>query len=1023
MSSSLLPVTQRRDSSQMLTGWVTFALAPGLDDLHVRFIINLPYEDLLDMNRLSFMMEEAHWYYEDFIRALNPSLPTYNLKDWIDKVFEHCPIFEDVNRAYSKQAYHEFLAYKKRIPVRGAILLNREMDKLVLVKGYKKNSSWSFPRGKMNRDESPLDCAIRELYEETGFNVRQAGLLPQNESTVKHLFQEIKDQEIRLFVFRNVPEDIVFQPQTRGEISEVRWWKISDLPAYRHRSHRGISLPQVESDAASKAARFFMVAPFLDKLKKWVVQQKRLDAARAKAEARRNPQVQPDLTEDEAYADACQTDGPTVRDQRRSLDIDLDANSELKRLLNIQPAPQEAPNPQQNRASAPGDGSAALLALLRSASTTSDGVGGEAGRAYPQTPLDHTYTEAPQPRSPNQNHTNQHLQNFSSHLPAPQFPYPPTHDPAFEPQYYEPLPVPSSAEPGPQAEVNAEPIRQPTAPLNPRHTTHDSVPLVHPQPKPPQFQTDLLTHGMISTPEDRGAPIPHPGDGAPSQKRPSQHQRERPSPYQAAVSKAWAQQHQQHQKHHQHKHQQQAQSLSTYETVQSESHVAGRKVVPDQLSTGHGLPLLSEPKKGSKVGEENFSTVAHNLSYPPQYPGAPVLQPSQPQPVSPFQGQVSQKISEQVSQTIQTRALAQLPTDKHKSALLSMFKSSDASPPSQGGQNPTGSSSSTAVHVTVSRPQQLRASAGRSYGIVENQGNGVSLAAQEAPNSDIKSGALGASRSGYERGYQARNEVILPQQMISGLKRPGRASDSPKKSPTGGSIASLHVSRPPHSFGSPLSKQPANASEETAAPLAMGPSAKTIQIQKRRESLSKQPLVQAQGKGYNFKPPTGSPHGSYGGYGSPLAASSFPGWDSSQLPRGKDTSVEHKKNLLALFGSGGGPDGAASISSGFGKDKSASGAGSVGGETPQPQILPPSSGNAEIGGISALQNPSQQSYQSHKTVYEQQRPPSVESVMSRQGSHQTSHSRRSSTRLNSPTDRDFLLGYLADKIKEGGGKR
>ena len=995
-------------------------LAPGLDDLHVRFIINLPHEDLLDMNRLSFMMEEAHWYYEDFIRALNPSLPTYNLKGWIDKVFEHCPIFEDVNRAYSKQAYHEFLAYKKRIPVRGAILLNRELDKLVLVKGYKKNSSWSFPRGKMNRDESPLDCAIRELYEETGFDVREAGLLPKDESTVKHLFQEIKDQEIRLFVFRNVPEDTVFQPQTRGEISEVRWWKISDLPAYRHRSQRGVNLPQVESDAARKAARFFMVAPFLDKLKKWVVQQKKLDAARAKAEARRSPHIQPDLTEDEVYvADAYQTDRPTVQDQVPCQDMDLDANSELKRLLNIQPAPQEVPGLQQNPASTPADGSAALLALLKGA-PASDGIGSETGRAYPQTPLEHICTDAPQPRSPNQNHTNQPPQNFNSYLPAPRFPYPPAHDRTIQGQYYEPSPVPSITGPGLQAQVDADPTTHPTAPLTSRNTTNDLVPLAHPQPKPPQFQTDLLTHGMIATPEDRGAPAP-PGDGALSQQHYPQHQWKRPPPYQSAISKPWVQHHQ---KHHQQKHQQQAQPLSVNETVPSESHVAGRKAVPDRLLTGNGFSLLNEANDESKVGQGNLSTVSHRFSYLPRYHDAPVLQPSrpghQPQPMSSFQGQVSQKIEEQVSLAIQNRTMAKIPNDKHKSALLSMFKTSDVSPASRSGQNPTGSSSNLAAHVAGSRSQHLPASAGRSHGIVENQSNGVSLAARDASSSDIKSGALGVSKSGFESGPQAQNEAALPHRMISGLNRPGWASGSPKKSPTRGSITSFHAAKPPRTIGSPLSNKPINTSEETM-PLAMASCAKSMQ--KRSESLSKEPLGEARGKGYNFKLPIGSPHGLFGGHGSAHAAGSFLGSDSSQLPRGKETSVEHKKNLLALFGSGGSADDAASISSGFNKDKLASGTGSAGGQTPRSQILPLPPGNAEIGGMSGLPNPSQQPYQSHKIAHHQQAPPSVESVMSRQGSHQTSHSRRSSARVNSPLDRDFLLGYLADKIKEDGEKQ
>ena len=32
-----------------------------------------------------------------------------------------------------------------------------------MVKGYQKGASWSFPRGKINKDEPEADCAAREV--------------------------------------------------------------------------------------------------------------------------------------------------------------------------------------------------------------------------------------------------------------------------------------------------------------------------------------------------------------------------------------------------------------------------------------------------------------------------------------------------------------------------------------------------------------------------------------------------------------------------------------------------------------------------------------------------------------------------------------------------------------------------------------------------------------------------------------------------------------------------------------------
>ena len=43
------------------------------------------------------------------------------------------------------------------------------MTKLVLVCSWS-GKSWGFPKGKIDENELPLKCAIRETYEETGFD-------------------------------------------------------------------------------------------------------------------------------------------------------------------------------------------------------------------------------------------------------------------------------------------------------------------------------------------------------------------------------------------------------------------------------------------------------------------------------------------------------------------------------------------------------------------------------------------------------------------------------------------------------------------------------------------------------------------------------------------------------------------------------------------------------------------------------------------------------------------------------------
>lgn len=190
----------------------------GLDDLCVRFIINLPQEELVSVERICFQVEEAQWYYEDFVRPLDPTLPSLNLRQFCLLIFQRCPLLAPFPEHQHLAAFDEFLAYKVRVPVRGAIMLDPDMNELVLVKGWKKSASWMFPRGKINKDEDDLDCAIREVYEETGFDLAAAGLV-SDRSKQKYLDVTMREQHVRIFVFRGIPKDSMFQARTRKEIS------------------------------------------------------------------------------------------------------------------------------------------------------------------------------------------------------------------------------------------------------------------------------------------------------------------------------------------------------------------------------------------------------------------------------------------------------------------------------------------------------------------------------------------------------------------------------------------------------------------------------------------------------------------------------------------------------------------------------------------------------------------------------------------------------------------------------------
>lgn len=80
---------------------------------------------------------------------------------------------------------NEWKEYKLSVPTYGAIILSENMSHVLLVQSYWAKCSWGFPKGKVNEEEDPAHCAVREVLEETGFDISRR-LNPQEylESTI-----------------------------------------------------------------------------------------------------------------------------------------------------------------------------------------------------------------------------------------------------------------------------------------------------------------------------------------------------------------------------------------------------------------------------------------------------------------------------------------------------------------------------------------------------------------------------------------------------------------------------------------------------------------------------------------------------------------------------------------------------------------------------------------------------------------------------------------------------------------------
>lgn len=232
----------------------------ALEDVHTRFILNLPPSELETADRIFFQVEQAWWFYEDFICDTNPDkdLPRFNnLKPFALKLFEFSPLLPDASSFASM--WTEFSKYKRKISNYGCILLNEDCTKVVLCQVWN-GKSHTFPSGKINQGEHAVEAAARETYEETGFDpnclfghtftLKQEGRctwktpLRENDALV---FQEQDGKRRTNYVCRGVPEDFPFAPVARKEVSRIAWYPLDQIPKPN-----------------------FAVQPFMSQLYRWI---------------------------------------------------------------------------------------------------------------------------------------------------------------------------------------------------------------------------------------------------------------------------------------------------------------------------------------------------------------------------------------------------------------------------------------------------------------------------------------------------------------------------------------------------------------------------------------------------------------------------------------------------------------------------------------------------------------------------------------------------------------------------------
>ncbi|RUS80026.1 hypothetical protein EGW08_012196 [Elysia chlorotica] len=136
--------------------------------------------------------------------------------------------------------------------------MDPELKYILLVQSYASKNSWGFPKGKINQGESPSQCAIREVLEETGFD-----LTPHIKAD-EYLERVTNEQTSFLYLVPAIPLETKFQPKTRREIRDIQWFPVHTLPTYRG--------DQTLKEAVGQNLNLYTVTPFIRHLKAWIQQ-------------------------------------------------------------------------------------------------------------------------------------------------------------------------------------------------------------------------------------------------------------------------------------------------------------------------------------------------------------------------------------------------------------------------------------------------------------------------------------------------------------------------------------------------------------------------------------------------------------------------------------------------------------------------------------------------------------------------------------------------------------------------------
>lgn len=185
-----------------------------MDDLTTRFLINSEEFMCLNPEEYFFILEEAQWFYLDFYKSKGITL--FSLAQ---QLLAHNNIKVAVASDYEK-----FKKYKQSIKVYGAMMFNSDMSKVLVVEQLGMTNTITFPKGKKSKNETGIECAIREVYEEVNYEISDK---------IVDVSVTVFDK-ITFYCVFNVDMKFPFKTNTRNEIAKIFWFDLDKFETVKN---------------------------------------------------------------------------------------------------------------------------------------------------------------------------------------------------------------------------------------------------------------------------------------------------------------------------------------------------------------------------------------------------------------------------------------------------------------------------------------------------------------------------------------------------------------------------------------------------------------------------------------------------------------------------------------------------------------------------------------------------------------------------------------------------------------------